>query len=255
MASTSPFALDTCSSVSCASANPATPALRSSSATSPITRLASSSRIASVRASTAASMLSSSSSRFSCLYLTSLALTDSNLAFISSGFALVVDWSPSWRADADSYSPTTWLRRCSSLSRLATALCLLAAIVLATCACWRSWTSPSRAAMASCSPSSSSRTSAASLLTSEVCAAMSESVRTSESKISFTLSSRRVFTAKSPGSFSSTSVLRCATSSASCCSNAVGDPDAKDARSSLVLDAARLRRWSARSRRSTWSLV
>mmetsp|Transcript_8610 Transcript_8610/g.37978 ORF Transcript_8610/g.37978 Transcript_8610/m.37978 type:complete len:324 (+) Transcript_8610:348-1319(+) len=219
--------------------------------------------MASVRASTAASMLSSSSSRFSDLYLASFALTDSNLAFISSGSVAArppgappaAEPSPSWRADADSYSPTTWLRRCASLSLLVTAFARLAAIVLATCACWRSWTSASRLAMASDSSSSSSRTSAESLLTSDVCAAMSESVRTSERKISRTDSSLARFFANSAGSFSSTSCFRCDTSSTSCCSSAAGDPDARDCLSSLILVAARLRRRSARSRRSVWSLV
>ena len=80
----------------------------------------------------------SCSSRFSDLYLASFALTDSNLAFISSGSVAARPRHPARAvallARTRTPSPTTWLRRCAACLFWRRRL-RVSRVVLATCAC------------------------------------------------------------------------------------------------------------------------
>mmetsp|Transcript_20313 Transcript_20313/g.50746 ORF Transcript_20313/g.50746 Transcript_20313/m.50746 type:complete len:405 (+) Transcript_20313:402-1616(+) len=250
--SMAPLALDTSSSVSCASANPATPARRSSSSTAPITPCCCRSSSASVRASTAASMLSSSSSRFSRLYLASLAFTASNFAFQSSPLSTLALLS-SVRVALLSYSLTSCVLRAAILSRFKNMASRLPATLFATCACCRSCASPSRLPMSCWRRSSSSRTRAFSWLTMWVCSVRSPSVCMGDRSTLRTDIRRPLRFSSSAGIRSVTNTRWALASSPSCASNAVLEPVEMDARISRSRTAVRWYFRSACSLRSYWS--
>eukprot|EP00982_Pelagococcus_subviridis_P006273 30041-Pelagococcus_subviridis.AAC.4 len=245
--STLALALETSSNVSDAAANPVTPARRSSSATSPDTSDRRSRKISSVDASVVASAATSSSSRFSCLYLASFAFTVSNFCRISSSsppppaprVLPPVLSPPSVRTAPVSYSDVSRSRRARSLSRFARVASLFAATLFATCACCRSAASASRAFVRTATLSSSSLVSACSALTSSVARRRSESARASDANTSLTATDRARFFSSASGSFSLASARAFSTSSDSAAISALGFPDAVDARCSRSRTAAR----------------